>query len=229
MTSYHECKPKIGPSILASDLSKLAEACDKAINEWGADYIHVDIMDGHFVPNLTIGPPVVKSLRANTKGFLDCHLMVSEPRKWVEDMAKAGADQFIFHVEAEEDPGSLIDEIIAKGMQPGLVIKPKTPIDAVFPYVDKLNVVLIMTVEPGFGGQSFMEDMMPKVRTLRDRCPGLDIAVDGGLSPKTIDHAAKAGANMIVAGSAVFKAQDPKSVIDTLRKSILVHGNGKSE
>ncbi|EGD74287.1 ribulose-phosphate 3-epimerase [Salpingoeca rosetta] len=214
---------QVGPSILASDLSMLAADSKKAMEQWTADYLHVDIMDGHFVPNLTIGPPVVKCLRKHTTAFLDCHLMVSNPEHWVKDMAAAGADRFTFHFEATNDADALIEEVNKTGMKCGMVIKPKTPVDVLFPYLDRIDLVLIMTVEPGFGGQSFMVDMMDKVKTLRAKSPKLNIEVDGGLNLKTIDTAAKAGANMIVAGSAVFKAEDPKLVVQTLRDKVVQH------
>lgn len=203
-------------------------------------------MDGHFVPNLTLGAPIVKALRKHTDAFLDCHLMVragratapatqhcpphtplplpshqvAEPEKWVDDFASAGASQFNFHVEACADPAALIDRIKATGMRAAVAVKPKTPVESVFPFADKLDMVLIMTVEPGFGGQSFMEDMMPKVQELRRRYPTLDIQVDGGLSPSTIDAASAAGANVIVAGTAIFKADDPPATIRLLRESV---------
>eukprot|EP01027_Heterolobosea_sp_BB2_P002109 GEZU01003179.1.p1 GENE.GEZU01003179.1~~GEZU01003179.1.p1 ORF type:complete len:203 (+),score=67.27 GEZU01003179.1:215-823(+) len=180
--------------------------------------------DGHFVPNLTIGAPVIKSLRKHTKAFLDCHLMVSNPGQWVEDFAKAGANSITFHYEAVDKPTELIEKIVANGMKAAISIKPKTPVDVLFPILDKelnnLSMILIMTVEPGFGGQEFMPDMMPKVRALRERYPKLNIQVDGGLSPDTIDQAAEAGANVIVAGSAIFGAKDPAGVISTLREAV---------
>ncbi|CAG8445835.1 22320_t:CDS:2 [Dentiscutata erythropus] len=197
----------IAPSILSGDFAQLAVESQH-------------IMDGHFVPNLTIGAPVVRSLRKHTNAFFDCHLMVSNPEKWVEDFAKAGASLFCFHVEASQDPGKLIDEIRSHEMKVGVAVKPKTPIDAIFPLGHKIDMCLVMTVEPGFGGQKFMEDCMSKVKTLREKFPELDIEVDGGLALETIDQAAKAGANVIVAGTSIFKANNPKEVISTFRNKV---------
>lgn len=189
-------------------------------------------MDGHFVPNLSFGPPVIASLRQALPpdAVLDCHLMVSDPARWVEPLRIAGASSLTFHLESDLPASggatALIQTIRDAGMHVGMVIKPGTPVEALFPYADSLDLILIMTVEPGFSGQAFMSDMMPKVRTLRDRYPTLTIQVDGGLSPTTVHAATAAGANAIVAASAVFGAPDRKAVLDALRDSVSSHLRG---
>ncbi|KAE8710051.1 Ribulose-phosphate 3-epimerase [Hibiscus syriacus] len=178
----------------------------------------------HFVPNLTIGAPVIESLRKHTNAYLDCHLMVTNPIDYVEPMGKAGASGFTFHVEvSKENWQELIGRIKSIGMRPGVALKPGTPIEDVYPLIDSENpvgMVLVMTVEPGFGGQKFMPEMMDKVRALRKKYPSLDIEVDGGLGPSTIEMATSAGANCIVAGSSVFGAPEPAAVISLMRKSV---------
>ncbi|KAJ3681246.1 hypothetical protein LUZ60_015735 [Juncus effusus] len=178
----------------------------------------------HFVPNLTIGAPVIQSLRKHTKAYLDCHLMVTNPLDYIEPFSKAGASGFTFHVEVtKENWQEIIKKIKEKGMRPGVALRPGTPIEEVYALVEAevpVEMVLVMTVEPGFGGQKFMHEMMDKVRALREKYPSLDIEVDGGLGPSTIDAAASAGANCIVAGSSIFGDPNPQEVISVLRKSV---------
>lgn len=190
---------------------------------------HMDIMDGHMVPNLSFGPPVIASLRnALPDAVIDCHLMVSEPAKWVTPLQEAGATSLTFHLESElpeNDASVMIQQIRDAGMKVGIVIKPGTPVEELYPYVNDIDLVLIMTVEPGFSGQKFMPGMMSKVKALREKYQFLDIQVDGGLSPETVDAAAEAGANVIVAASAIFGAPDRKAVIDALRAGVEKYRN----
>jgi ribulose-phosphate 3-epimerase len=179
-------------------------------------------MDGHFVPNLTFGHPIVTCLRpklpANT--FIDVHMMVANPEKWIADMAAAGANQYTFHVETTDRVMECIHQIKSANMQVGLAIKPGTPVDTVLMYADFIDTVLIMTVEPGFGGQQFMHNMMPKVELLRQRYPTLNIQVDGGVGPNTIQACAEAGANMIVSGSAIVNSHSPYQVMSMMRQTV---------
>lgn len=209
---------KISPSVLASDFANL-EAELKKCSDGGAELIHLDVMDGHFVPNISIGAPVIAALDKVCDTPFDVHLMISDPLSYIDDFIKAGADIITFHVECESNVEKTIDKIVNAGCKAALAVKPNTPVDAVYPYLDKLSMVLVMTVEPGFGGQSFMESTMPKIEKLREKYPELDIQVDGGINAETIKIAGKAGANVFVAGSAVFKNEDPAATIKLLKEN----------
>lgn len=205
---------KISPSILASDYANLENELKKIES---SDLIHIDVMDGHFVPNISIGAPVVAAAKRVCNVPFDVHLMITDPLDYVDDFAKAGADIICFHAESNSDIEKTVNKIIELGKKPALAIKPGTDIDIVLPYLDKLAMVLVMTVEPGFGGQSFMESTMPKIEALRKINPHIDIEVDGGVNAETVKIAAKAGANVFVAGSAVFKSENPAQTIARLR------------
>ena len=212
---------KIAPSILSADFAYLARDIEKIAT---ADYVHVDVMDGLFVPNISIGIPVVKCIRPTTSLPLDVHLMIDRPVRYVEQFCDAGADIVTCHVEADTEENILaaIDKIHAKGKKAGVVVKPKTPASAVLPFIDRVELILVMTVEPGFGGQKFMADMMPKVAQLRAMLdevnPDCELEVDGGVDTATRDACVNAGANVLVAGSAVYKAADIPAKIKALRE-----------
>ncbi len=205
----------IAPSILSADFSRLGDEIGD-VERGGCDLIHVDVMDGHFVPNLTIGPVVVKSFRKATKLPLDVHLMIDEPVNYLEDFKKAGADWITIHVEASQNVAETLAAIQKLGAKPGISLRPKTPLSSILPYLDRVELVLIMSVEPGFGGQSFMPEMMLKVRDLRKVFSGL-ISVDGGVNRETAPQALEAGADILVAGTAVFGQKDRKAAIEELR------------
>ena len=210
---------KIAPSILSADFANL-ERDIHDLERNGADWVHVDIMDGIFVPNISIGIPVVQALRPVTDLPLDVHLMIDRPIRYVEQFVKAGADWLTIHVEADQPQNILdtLDKIHELGCKAGIVLKPRTPVEAAIPYLEKCDMVLVMTVEPGFGGQKFMADMMPKIKQLRewldDINPECVIEVDGGVDASNIDLLAKAGMNVAVMGTALYKNEDPAALID---------------
>lgn len=205
---------KLAPSILSADFVNL-ERDIRALAPAGADYVHVDVMDGIFVPNITIGIPVTAAIKRVSALPLDVHLMIDRPIRYVEAFCRAGADLLTLHVEADTPENTLaaLRKIRDLGVHPAVSVKPKTPAEAVLPFLDLCDMILVMTVEPGFGGQKFMADMMPKLRTIRDwidrRNPGCELEVDGGVNVETARLCVEAGANVLVAGSAWFKAQDP--------------------
>ena len=209
----------IAPSLLSCDFSKMGEEIAR-MDKAGADWMHLDVMDGHFVPNLTFGAPIIKWVRPFSDKPFDVHLMISDPLRYIDDFADAGADIITFHIASDSDIDKTIDKIKSRGIKAGLVLKPKTPAEAVFPYLDRLDLVLIMTVEPGFGGQSFMADMMPKVEAIKAEINrrGLNVLIeaDGGIGDATIAEVAKAGVDVSVAGTAVFKAENPSQAIKRL-------------
>lgn len=213
---------KVAPSILSADFVNL-ERDIRALKETGADYVHVDVMDGLFVPNITIGIPVVAAIRRITDMPLDVHLMIDRPLRYVDDFCKAGSDLLTVHVEADTQENTLaaLKRIRENGVRAAISVKPKTPAEAVLPFLPYCDLILVMTVEPGFGGQSFMKDMMPKLKTIRGyidaQNPGCELEVDGGVNAETARLCRENGANVLVAGSAYFKAADPTAFVRAVK------------
>ena len=212
---------KIAPSILSADFAQLGQEIQRVRS---ADWLHVDVMDGMFVSNISIGVPVVKSLRKATDMFLDVHLMIEKPVRYIDAFAQAGADLLSVHLESDMPPGirAALEAMDRQGVKKGIVLRPITAAEAVLPYIKDVDLILVMTVEPGFGGQKFLDNQMAKVRRLRDeitrRGLATKIQVDGGVSPKTAHIVAEAGADVLVAGSAVYGAEDPAEAIDSIRE-----------
>jgi len=217
-------KMRMAPSILSANFACLAADIARVAPE--ADLLHLDVMDGHFVPNITFGPPLVKCIRKNTKLFLDAHLMIAEPEKYIEPFIQAGADNVTFHIEVARDAVGLVRRIRELGAQVGVSLDPDTPAESLEPVIDLVDMVLVMTVKSGFGGQAFREDCLPKIERIYRRRPEVFIEVDGGINEETIGRTVRAGADTFVAGTAVFGAADPAQAAKRLRElaeGALVH------
>lgn len=211
---------KILPSILAADFARLADEIAD-VDRGGADFLHLDVMDGHFVNNISFGPPVIKAIRKCTTAFLDTHLMITEPLRYAPAMVKAGASNLTFHVEAVADPAATAREIKKLGCTVGITLNPATPVESIWPALDEVNLVLIMSVVPGFGGQKFMPEVLSKVQAVRKRLrDDQRLEIDGGIGADTIRSAFDAGAQWFVVGSHIFEKPDRKAAIDELRRAI---------
>jgi ribulose-phosphate 3-epimerase len=215
---------KIAPSILSANFAELGNEI-KDVEKGGADYIHVDVMDGHFVPNITLGPMIVKAIRPLTTLPLDVHLMIENPSQYIEAFADAGADYITVHVEADPHLHRTIQMIKGKGVKAGVVLNPGTPAESIRPVLQDVDMVLLMTVNPGFGGQSFIPSVVPKIKQIREWAnevnPSLEIEVDGGINPETAAVCAEAGADVFVAGSAIYNKRDRGAAIEELKKSLV--------
>lgn len=213
---------KIAPSLLAADFTHLAEEVERVAPV--IDWLHLDVMDGHFVPNISFGIPVIEALRGVTDVYFDCHIMTTNPDAFLPELAKAGINLATVHIEAVPDPGRAMKRARDNGLDFGLVINPGTPFDAVAPFVEECDLVVVMSVEPGHGGQSFIPEVLPKVEAARDwiesRGLGVDVQIDGGITPENAGQAISAGATVLVAGTAVFRADDPLAAVEALRRAV---------
>jgi len=215
MTSFAIDTPgiRIAPSLLSADFSRL-ESDVSAVERAGAEVLHIDVMDGHFVPNISLGVPVIASLRKRSKLLFDAHLMISEPKRYAEAFVRAGCDHITFHIETTDEPGAVVDHIRGLGATVGICLNPTTPVSSIESIIETVDLVLVMSVWPGFGGQKFIADVLPKVAELRARLKREQrLEIDGGIDPTTIGAAAQAGADLFVAGTAVFRQSDPPAAM----------------
>lgn len=221
----------VSPSLLAADFANLAEEVKK-VELAGAQYLHLDVMDGMFVPNISFGLPVISSLRKHSKMIFDVHLMIKDPQRYIEDFLRAGADIITIHYESCDNPLEVVKQIKALEARAAVSIKPATPAEVLYPMLDELDMVLVMTVEPGFGGQKIIMEALDKVRAIREYANAkgidIDIQVDGGITGENVKYATAAGANVVVAGSAVFKSDDPAAVIAQMKSEAELYPYGSS-